>query len=94
MVEKFASKSPSCIAYDEKLQFYSNLVLEVSTCVDSAGIVRNRREELGKRDKVDFESWCKNIFSDILSSREFLNLRTFLGVPCRLSRDTPVSRDN
>lgn len=29
MVEKFAQKKPTCIAYDEKLQFYSNLVIEV-----------------------------------------------------------------
>ena len=29
MVEKFAQKKPACIAYDEKLQFYSNLVIEV-----------------------------------------------------------------
>ena len=29
MVEKFAQKNPSCIVYDEKLQFYSNLVVEV-----------------------------------------------------------------
>jgi hypothetical protein len=29
MVEKFAAKDPSCIAYDEKLQFYSNLANEV-----------------------------------------------------------------
>ena len=30
MVEKFAAKDPSCIQYDEKLQFYSNLANEVS----------------------------------------------------------------
>ena len=29
MVEKFAAKQPSCIAYDEKLQFYANLANEV-----------------------------------------------------------------
>ena len=28
-MEKFAQKKPTCIAYDEKLQFYSNLVIEV-----------------------------------------------------------------
>ena len=31
MVEKFAAKNPSCIEYDEKLQFYSNLANEVSS---------------------------------------------------------------
>ncbi len=31
MVEKFAAKNPSCIAYDEKLQFYSNLANEVGS---------------------------------------------------------------
>ena len=28
-MDKFAQKKPTCIAYDEKLQFYSNLVIEV-----------------------------------------------------------------
>ena len=31
LIEKFASKSPTCVQFDEKLQFYSNLVLEVRT---------------------------------------------------------------
>ena len=31
MVEKFAAKDPPCIAYDEKLQFYSNLANEVGS---------------------------------------------------------------
>ena len=31
MVEKFAAKNPPCIAYDEKLQFYSNLANEVGS---------------------------------------------------------------
>ncbi|XP_033627732.1 dynein heavy chain 10, axonemal-like [Asterias rubens] len=29
MLEKFASKKPTCVAYDDKLQFYSNLAKEV-----------------------------------------------------------------
>lgn len=29
LIEKFAAKKPTCVQYDEKLQFYSNLVKEV-----------------------------------------------------------------
>ena len=29
MLEKFAAKIPTCVAYDDKLQFYSNLANEV-----------------------------------------------------------------
>ncbi|XP_072163343.1 dynein axonemal heavy chain 10-like [Diadema setosum] len=29
MLEKFAAKKPTCVAYDDKLQFYSNLTTEV-----------------------------------------------------------------
>lgn len=29
MLEKFASKNPTCVAYDDKLQFYSKLATEV-----------------------------------------------------------------
>ena len=32
-MEKFAQKKPTCIAYDEKLQFYSNLVIEVRNVI-------------------------------------------------------------
>ena len=39
MVEKFAQKKPSCIAYDEKLQFYSNLVIEVRVEASAASLV-------------------------------------------------------
>lgn len=30
VLEKFAAKKPSCVIYDEKLQFYSRLALEVT----------------------------------------------------------------
>ena len=29
-MEKFASKKPTCVQFDDKLQFYTNLVTEVS----------------------------------------------------------------
>ena len=33
MLEKFAQKDPSCVSYDEKLQFYDALSDEVRTYV-------------------------------------------------------------
>lgn len=29
-MEKFASKNPSCVAYDDKLQFYARIMVEVT----------------------------------------------------------------
>ena len=35
-MEKFAAKKPTCVQFDDKLQFYTNLVTEVSLSNKSA----------------------------------------------------------
>ena len=62
-MEKFASRKPSCVSYDEKLQFYSNLALEISNqaLVKDSEFVRTQLHQLAGTVKAHALSWVEAV---------------------------------
>lgn len=76
MVEKFAQKKPTCIAYDEKLQFYSNLVTEVGNQVMTKDLdfARLNIDPLATTIQANARAWVKELGKSLNdSAREDLN---------------------
>ncbi|CAH3028713.1 unnamed protein product, partial [Porites evermanni] len=76
MVEKFAQKKPTCIAYDEKLQFYSNLVIEVGNqiMIKDVDFVRLNLDPLATTIQANARAWVKELAKFLNeSAREDLN---------------------
>ncbi|XP_053509735.1 dynein axonemal heavy chain 10 isoform X2 [Ictalurus furcatus] len=63
MLEKFAAKKPSCVIYDEKLQFYSNLSREVAQqpLVKDEHIIRLNLEPLGRTVLENAQAWVTSL---------------------------------
>ncbi|EDO35852.1 predicted protein [Nematostella vectensis] len=80
MVMKFAAKNPTCIAYDEKLQFYSNLVLEVGTQPMSRDVefVRLNLDPLATTIQANARAWVKEL-GKMLNESAKDNLMTLKG---------------
>ncbi|EDV22455.1 uncharacterized protein TRIADDRAFT_50643 [Trichoplax adhaerens] len=63
ILEKFASRKPSCVSYDEKLQFYSNLALEISNqaLIKDNEFVRTQLHQLAGTVKAHALSWVEAV---------------------------------
>lgn len=63
MLEKFAAKKPSCVIYDEKLQFYSHISQEVAQqpLVKDEHIVRLNMEPLGRTVLENAQAWVTSL---------------------------------
>ena len=46
MLEKFAAKNSTCVAYDDKLQFYSNLANEVKLHKNCTNILTHEMKKI------------------------------------------------
>lgn len=63
MLEKFAAKKPSCVIYDEKLQFYSHISQEVAQqpLVKDEHIIRLNLEPLGRTVLENAQAWVTSL---------------------------------
>ena len=82
VMEKFAAKRPSCVMYDEKLQFYSRISKEVAEqpFVKDEHIVRLNLEPLASAVQENAQAWVtslgrllnESVREDLLSLRNHL----------------------
>ncbi|KAG9262045.1 dynein heavy chain 10, axonemal [Astyanax mexicanus] len=63
MMEKFAAKKPSCVTYDEKLKFYSNIGQEVAQqpLVKDVHVVRLDLEPLAHTVQENVQAWVSSL---------------------------------
>lgn len=63
MLEKFAAKKPSCMSYDEKLQFYTHITQEVAQqpLVMDEHIIRLNLEPLGSTVLENAQAWVTSL---------------------------------
>lgn len=63
MLEKFAAKKPSCVIYDEKLQFYSHISQEVAQQprVVDENIIRLNLEPLRRTVLENAQAWVTSL---------------------------------
>ncbi|XP_057295129.1 dynein axonemal heavy chain 10-like [Hydractinia symbiolongicarpus] len=63
LIEKFAAKKPTCVQYDEKLQFYSNLVIELGSqpVIKDIDFIHLNLEPLVISIQSNARSWVKCI---------------------------------
>ncbi|XP_070572584.1 dynein axonemal heavy chain 10-like isoform X2 [Ptychodera flava] len=63
MLDKFAQKKPSCVSYDEKLQFYSNLAVEVGNqpMIKDQECIRLELSPLAKTVQDHAKKWVESL---------------------------------
>ena len=76
LLEKFAQRHPSCVTYDEKLQFYTTVSAEISSQVMSCevGFAVLHLEPLARALKENARSWVTSLGKQLNdSARESLS---------------------
>lgn len=90
VMEKFAAKKPSCVAYDEKLQFYSRITQEVAqqALVKVEQCLQLNLESLAQTVEENAKGWVNSLGKLLNESakEELYNLKDELLVCTQLNR--------
>ncbi|XP_077995609.1 dynein axonemal heavy chain 10-like isoform X2 [Glandiceps talaboti] len=94
MLDKFAQKKPSCVSYDEKLQFYSNLAIEVGNqaMIKDQECIRLHLSPLAKTVQDHAKKWVESL-GQLLNDSAKEELYGLKGELEQLSEDLKKSPD-
>lgn len=86
VMEKFAAKRPSCVMYDDKLQFYTRISMEVAqqACWKDEHIVRLNLKPLAQAVQENAQAWVTSLGRLLNESvrEDLLSLQSSLAVSC------------